>query len=357
MNFDDLLRLAVTEGASDLHITSGSHPMLRSSGTLYPISGQPVLKPGDIEESLRHLLDKTRWEIFQRDRELDFSYAIPGLSRVRINASFERGNISLSCRLLPFKILSLDELGLPQLCKELVAKPRGMILVTGPTGTGKSTTLAAMINYMNENLNKRIITIEDPIEFVYENKKSIIMQRELGTDTLSFQAALKHVLRQDPNVILIGELRDMDTISVALTAAETGHLVLSTLHTVNAAQTVDRIVDVFPASNQQQIRLQLSLVLEGVISQVLLPRADGKGRIAAFEIMAANYAIRNLIREGKSFQIPNFLQMGKQQGMQTLDQALEELVKAKLITPQTALSKAIHAEELAQALKRSSSLD
>lgn len=351
MRFDDLLRLAVSEGASDLHISTGSHPMLRSNGVLSPIAGEQIVSAREVEEILRNLLDQTRWEMFLRDRELDFSYAIASLARVRINACFERGNISLACRLLPFKILSIEELGLPSLCKELATKPRGMLLVTGPTGTGKSTTLAAIIEYMNENLNRRIITIEDPIEFVYENKKSIIIQRELGTDTLSFQAALKHVLRQDPNVILIGELRDIDTISVALTASETGHLVLSTLHTVNAAQTIDRIVDVFPASNQQQVRLQLSMVLEGVISQVLLPRADGKGRIAAFEIMVANYAIRNLIREGKTFQIPNFLQMGRQQGMQTLDQALEELVTSKLITPQVALSKAIHPEELAQSLK------
>lgn len=347
MKIDDLLRLAVAEGASDLHISMGSCPMLRRKDVLYPVPGQPpITNPRELQDALRSLLDDTRWGIFVRDQELDFSYAIPGLARVRINACFERGSISLACRLLPFKIFTPDELGLPAICKELVTRPRGLLLVTGPTGSGKSTTMAALIDYLNETVTKRIVTIEDPIEFVYENKKSVITQRELGTDTRSFDTALKHILRQDPNVILVGELRDVDTISVALTAAETGHLVLSTLHTFGAAQTVDRIVHVFPATSQRQISFQLSMVLEGVISQVLLPRTDGQGRIAAFEIMIANKAIRSLIREGQSFQITSYIQMGKQQGMQTLDQALVRLVRARLVSLEDAMAKAIDPQRL-----------
>ncbi|MBI4287692.1 MAG: type IV pilus twitching motility protein PilT [Chloroflexi bacterium] len=382
MRLDDILRLAVTKRASDVHLSVGSPPILRINGVLQPISEEDIpaaqdaeqgsyptdqalltplagqdpgeteaelhvpLNPEDVERVLRALVDDTRWEMFLRDKELDFSYAVPGLARVRINACFERGNISMACRLLPFQILTIEELGLPPVCKDLVARPRGLVLVTGPTGSGKSTTLAAMISHLNETLSRRIVTIEDPIEFVYENKKSVIIQRELGSDTHSFQQALKHVLRQDPNVILIGEMRDPETISIALTAAETGHLILSTVHTVGAAETVDRIVDVFSSGSQPQIRVQLSMVLEGVISQALLPRADGQGRVAAFEVMIANNAIRNLIREGKAFQIASFLQMGKQQGMQTLDQSLLDLVKSGVVKREDALAKAVHATQL-----------
>ena len=273
-------------------------------------------------------------------------YSIRGLARFRINVFVQRGTISLAIRRVPFEVPTIDELGLPAICKSLALKPRGLVLVTGRTGTGKSTTLAAMINHLNKNEARNIITVEDPIEYVFLDEKCMIAQRDLGSDTKSFANALRHVLRQDPDVILVGEMRDLETIATAITAAETGHLVLSTLHTPNAAQAIDRMIDVFPPHQQEQIRLQLSLVLEGVLAQVLLRRASGKGRVAAVEIMLGTDAVRNIIREGKIEQMPTYMQTGSQFGMQTMDQALQNLVRSRLVTAEEALPFCTKPEEL-----------
>ncbi|GAI95506.1 unnamed protein product, partial [marine sediment metagenome] len=262
-------------------------------------------------------------------------YSIPGLARFRVNALQQRGTMSLAFRLVPFKAPSIDELGLPQICKELVLKPRGLILVTGPAGSGKSTTLAAMLNHLNQNERRNIITIEDPIEYLFRDERCIIQQRDLGDDTKSFSIALIHALRHDPDVIVIGEMRDLDTISTAITAAETGHLVLGTLHTVDAAQSIDRIIDIFPPGQQRQMRLQLSQVIEAVLSQTLLPRIGG-GRVAAFEIMIATSVIKRLIREEKIYEIPTNMELGSREGMQTLDQALADLVRSGIVTQEEA---------------------
>ncbi|MBE9565234.1 MAG: type IV pilus twitching motility protein PilT, partial [Proteobacteria bacterium] len=274
----------------------------------------------------------------EETHELDFAYSIAGLSRFRVNVHRQRGTIGAVFRAVPVDPPSLEGLGMPDVLKTFCAKPRGLVLVTGPTGSGKSTTLAAMIREINVTRRRHIVTVEDPIEFLHRNEKSIIIQREVGSDTKSFTAALRHVLRQDPDVILIGEMRDLETIGAALTAAETGHLVLATLHTTSAAQTVDRIVDVFPPHQQEQVRVQLSTVLEGIVCQTLLPFADGKGRTCAQEILIATSAIRNLIREGKTHQMPSVLQSSAAEGMQTLDQALKVLVKSSKVTPQVAMS-------------------
>jgi len=274
------------------------------------------------------------------------AYSIRGLARFRINVFVQRGTISLAIRRVPFEVPTIDELGLPAICKSLALKPRGLVLVTGRTGTGKSTTLATMINHLNKNEARNIITIEDPIEYVFLDEKCVIAQRDIGSDSKSFANALRHVLRQDPDVILVGEMRDLETISTALTAAETGHLVMSTLHTPSAAQAIDRIIDVFPPYQQEQVRLQLSLVLEGVLAQVLLRRASGRGRVAAVEIMLGTDAVRNIIREGKIEQMPTYMQTGSQFGMQTMDQALQTLVRSRLVTAEEALPFCSKPEEL-----------
>lgn len=346
MNIEDLLRMTVEKGASDLHLRVGSSPVLRIDGSLRPVEELPRITPQYMKEAFEHLTNETQRDRFYDDLELDLPYSVPGLARFRINSFFQRGTISLAIRQVSFKVPTIDELGLPPVCKTLVLKPRGLVLVTGRTGMGKSTTLASMINHLNKTERRNVITIEDPIEYVHNHEKCLIAQRDLGDDTKSFASALRHVLRQDPDVILVGEMRDLDTISTAITAAETGHLVLSTLHTPSAPQAIDRIVDVFPPHQHDQIRLQLSLVLEGVLTQILLPRAGGRGRIAAFEIMLGTDAIRNLIREGKTEQIPTYLQTGKQHGMQTMDQSLAELVKSSIVTMEEALLRAIKPQEL-----------
>jgi twitching motility protein PilT len=262
----------------------------------------------------------------------------------------QRGTISLAFRLVPFKVFTIDELALPQICKDLILKPRGLILVTGPTGSGKSTTMAAMLNYLNENVARNVITIEDPIEYLHPNIKCLIAQRDLGDDTKAFDVALTHALRHDPDVIVVGELRDFDTVQTAMRAAETGHLVMGTLHTTDAPQTVDRIIDIFPPSQQPQIRLQFSQVIVAVLSQTLLPRASGKGRIAAFEIMTGNSAVKNLIREGKTFELHSVMQLSSAEDMQTLDQALAELVKRKIVTLEEAKLKSSHPDRLKKLL-------
>lgn len=350
MDINDLLRLAIERGASDLHLKVPQPPVLRIQGELVSLDHLPKMAPDDVKTILEQITNAQQREAFERERELDMAYSVSGLGRFRVNVCLQRGTIALSFRPIPLTVPRIDSLGLPEVVKTLAMKPRGLVLVTGPTGSGKSTTLAAMIDYINENRRCRIITIEDPIEFLHRDKRSMIIQRELGMDTHSFATALKHVLRQDPDVILVGEMRDLETIQAAITAAETGHLVLATLHTVSATQTVDRIIDVFPANQQPQVRLQLSLLLEGVLCQTLLPRANGQGRVLAVEVMVGTPAVSNLIREGKTHQLPSVLQTGAQFGMQTLDQALKALYQKKLITLQDALARATNPDELRRLL-------
>jgi len=337
---EHLLLRSAQLGASDVHLKAGSPPALRIDGELILQRDLPHLKPEEIELMLKGLTTEEQWLAFEKNLELDFSYSLPGVARFRVNAGRQRESVTLVARRLSLTIPTLDELGLPAVCKELASKPRGLILVTGPTGSGKSTTMAAMIDYINEREARRVITIEDPIEYVFEDRRCVITQRELGIDTHSFAEALKHALRQDPDVILVGEMRDLETIATALTAAETGHLVLSTVHTASAALTVDRIIDVFPPHQQQQIRTQLAGIVEGVLCQTLLPLASGKGRTLAMEIMIATSAVRNLIREGKTHQLTGVIETGARVGMQTLDQALVKIFKEGKITLDEALAKA-----------------
>jgi twitching motility protein PilT len=345
MNINDLLRVVVEREASDLHLKTGSPPVLRIHGALTPY-GDARITPEEMQEALEHITTEKQRDSFAEEMELDFAYNIAGVARFRVNAALQRGTISLVFRQVNWRVPSLEELGLPEVCKVLVMKPDGLILVTGPTGSGKSTTLAAMLDYLNERESRRVVTIEDPIEYLFQDKRCFITQRELGADTLSFAAALKRVLRQDPDVILVGELRDLETIATALTAAETGHLVLATLHTPSAPGAIDRIIDVFPPYQQTQIRSQLSTTLQGVFYQTLIPRVGGNGRVAAVEVMIATTAIRNLIREGKTYQMPNVIQTGTQYGMQTLNQALRDLIQRNVITPEAAFIKSDNPEEL-----------
>jgi twitching motility protein PilT len=346
MKIEELLRLMVDKGASDLHLRVMRPPTLRIDGNLKVVEGMPNITPSDLREALEHITNENQRQIFSNEQELDLAYSIRGVARFRINAFIQRDTISLAIRRVPFEVPTIDELGLPSICKALALKPRGLVLVTGRTGMGKSTTLATMIDHINKNDARNIITIEDPIEYVFQDEKSMIAQRDLGSDTKSFANALRHVLRQDPDVILIGEMRDLETIATAITAAETGHLVLSTLHTPSAPQAIDRIVDVFPPYQQEQIRLQLSLVLEGVLSQVLLRRASGRGRVAAVEIMLGIDAVRNIIREKKIEQMPTYMQTGSQFGMQTMDQALQNLVRTHVVTAEEALPFCTKPDEL-----------
>jgi twitching motility protein PilT len=346
MNIDDLLRVVVEHEASDLHLKVGSPPVLRVNGDLLPYGDPLGLTPEEMREAFEHITTEEQREEFARELELDFAYSISGLARFRVNAAFQRGTITLAFRRVYWRIPTIEQLGLPEVCKVLALKPDGLILVTGPTGCGKSTTLAAMLDYLNERERRRVVTIEDPIEYLFRDKQCFITQRELGSDTRSFANALKRALRQDPDVILVGEMRDLETIATALTAAETGHLVLSTLHTPSAAQAIDRIIDVFPPHQQGQIRSQLSTTLQGVLYQALLPRADGNGRIVAVEVLIATPAVRNLIREEKVYQIPNVIQTGAQYGMQTLNQALRDLYQKGLITREDAFARSNNPDEL-----------
>ena len=331
-----LLELMVEREASDLHLRAGSPPIIRLDGVLVPVEDMPPLTPEATRKAFKRISTEGQRAILYRERELDFSYSIDEQTRFRVNAFFQRGTVGLSIRWVPCRIPAIDELGIPPVCKTLALKPRGLVLVTGPSGSGKSTTLAAMINYINKHQTRNVITIEDPIEFLHHSENSIIAQRELGDDTISFAMALRQALRQDTDVIMVGEMRDLDTIAATLTAAETGRLVLSTLHTPDAPQTIERIVNTFPPSQQQQARLQLSMVLEAVISQTLLPRADGQGRVVACEVMMATDAIRNLIRESKTYQTYTYLQTGQNHGMQSIEQALRQLVASGKITEEEA---------------------
>ncbi len=341
----DLLAFALSRKASDLHIGDGVCPSMRVDGELVYMSQTPFTHDQMMRLILQHLSPE-RFKIFERERELDYSFGIAGLGRFRVNLFFQRGAIGAAVRALPFDPMTFEQIGFPvQIAENLTNRPAGLILVTGATGSGKTTTLAAMIDHINSQWPCHIVTVEDPIEFVFKNKQAMINQREVGSDTLSFNQSLKHVLRQDPDVILIGEMRDLETMEIALTVAETGHLVFATLHTPDAVQSINRIIDVFPAHQQQQVRVQLSFVLQAVISQQLVLKIGG-GRALAAEILIANQAIRTLIRDAKSHQIYSALQMGQKEGMKTLNTALAELVKAKKITRESALSHSADVTEL-----------
>ena len=342
---DELLRLVIEWKGSDLHMTVGVPPVIRVDGHLKPTPFERV-QPQDNQRILYDILSDEQIQRFESTLELDFSYQVARVARFRVNVFKERGNLAAAFRVIPQKIPSLEDLGLPPILKEIANKPRGLVLVCGPTGSGKSTTLAAMVNDINATRSEHILTIEDPIEFVHPHKYSVIAQRELGMDTKSFAAALKSALREDPDVILVGEMRDMETMQLAVTAAETGHLVFATLHTNSAAQTVDRIVDVFPPGQQEQIRVQLSNNLEAVVVQQLLRRANQPGRVCALEIMSASPAVRNLIREGKSHQINSMIQISNNLGMQTMDQCLRDLYAKGSITYDDAIARAMQPEEL-----------
>jgi twitching motility protein PilT len=349
VHIDELLRLVVEKRGSDLHLASGVPPVMRIDGQLYATNFE-VLSDFEVQRMIYAILTDEQIRIFETDYELDCSYQLRGVSRFRVNVYRDRGAVAGAFRVIPSKIPTVRELGLPLVLEDLSRRPRGLVLVTGPTGSGKSTTLAAMIGQINNERSVHIITIEDPIEYLHTHKRSLINQRELGSDTRNFAQALRHALREDPDVILVGEMRDLETMSLAITAAETGHLVFSTVHTNNAAQTVDRIVDVFPPGQQEQIRIQLSNNLEAVLSQQLLPRAGTPGRIAAMEIMIASPAIRNLIREAKAHQITSIIQTSAHLGMQTMDQCLRDLYQRGLITYEEAMGRAMNQEELKKML-------
>ncbi|EMI10593.1 type IV pilus twitching motility protein PilT [Anoxybacillus gonensis] len=331
---DAMLRAAFELKASDIHLTVGVPPIFRVNGDLKRY-GQDVLSPTDTEQMARAIVPEHMWTRFETDGELDLSYSLSGVSRFRVNVFKQRGCISLAIRIVPTKIPTLEELQLPDVLKKMVTKPQGLILVTGPTGSGKSTTLAAMIDYMNKTMRKHIITLEDPIEYVHKHGGCIIDQREIGTDTNNFANGLRAALRQDPDVILVGEMRDLETIQTAITAAETGHLVFGTLHTSSAPATIDRIIDVFQPEQQTQIRIQLATVLVAIISQRLFPRAQQNGRIAATEILINNAAIANLIRNGKIHQIPSIMQTNRALGMHTLEANIKELVQQGFIAKES----------------------
>jgi twitching motility protein PilT len=336
---------AVTTGASDLHVTVGLPPMVRVRGEVRPLDYEP-LTPNATRELIYDILSGEQRQRLENDWELDFAYTLPRTARFRVNAYFQRGSLGAAFRTIPQQIKGLNELGLPRAVESLTEKPRGLVLVTGPTGSGKSTTLAAMIDRINETRNEHIMSVEDPIEFLHAHKKCIVNQREVRRDTRSFAQALKHVLRQDPDVILVGEMRDLETISLAVTAAETGQLVFGTLHTQDAPQTVDRIIDVFPPHQQHQVRAQLANALQGVITQTLVPRRDGGGRVVACEVLVPTPGVRNLIREGKNHQIYSAMQTGGKYGMQTMESALVGLVRRGLISREEAAKRSSNPEEL-----------
>ncbi len=349
-NLHQLLKTMIEKGASDLHITTGTPPKLRIDGKLIPLK-TPPLTPQETKQLCYSILTDAQKHKFEESNELDLSFGVKSLARFRANVFMQRGAVAGAFRQIPFNILPLHELGLPPAVSDLTKKPRGLILVTGPTGSGKSTTLASMIDSINIERHEHIITIEDPIEFLHPHKNCLINQREVHSDTSNFAVALRYILRQDPDVVLIGELRDLETIEAALTIAETGHLAFATLHTNSAAQTINRIVDVFPSHQQQQIRAQLSFVLEGVISQILIPKASGKGRCMAAEILIPNAAVRNLIREDKVHQIYSQMQVGQAKfGMQTLNQSLHQLIATRKITLEDGLLRSSDQDELRQML-------
>jgi twitching motility protein PilT len=351
-NLHQLLKAMIEKGASDLHVTTSSPPQLRIDGKLHPLK-MPPLSPPETKQLCYSILTDAQKHKFEENNELDLSFGVRSLSRFRANIFTQRGAVAGAFRAIPYKIKTFDELGLPKVVAELARKPRGLVLVTGPTGSGKSTTLATMIDMINTERSEHIVTIEDPIEFLHPHKGCLVNQREVGADTSSFGTALKYILRQDPDVVLIGELRDLETIEAALTVAETGHLAFATLHTNSAVQTINRIVDAFPAYQQAQVRAQLSFVLEGVMCQSLLPRANGPGRAMALEVMVPNAAIRNLIREDKIHQMYSQMQIGQEKfGMQTMNQSLSSLYQRRMISMDDALARSSDPDELRQILNK-----
>ncbi len=353
LSIETLLEHVADANASDLHITAGSPPILRVRGQLSPLEGCDALAPEETRDMLYRILSTEQQKVLEIARQLDFSHAVPGVARFRVNVYFQRDSVGAAFRLVPTVIKSADELGLPSVLRELAIRPRGLVLVTGPTGSGKSTTLATMIDEVNRTRSLHILTIEDPIEFLHEHKRCIVNQREIGADAKGFAEALRAALRQDPDVILVGEMRDLETISTALTAAETGHLVLATLHTQSAPSTIDRIIDVFPAEQQGQVRTQLAASLQGVVTQTLLPSADGRGRIPALEVLLPDDAVRNLIRQGKVEQIYSVMQTNTTRGMQTMEQSLADLVIRRVITFETAIGATSRRDEFEALLERS----
>lgn len=327
---NEILMMACEQKASDIHLTVGRPPSFRVDGALNPAKLE-VLTGQNMESLIQPILSERHKEELEETGQTDFAYAMDGVGRFRVNVFRQKGNLAAVMRILPFQIPNPEDLGIPKAIMDMTERKRGLVLVTGPTGSGKSTTLAALINKINQTHSHHVITLEDPIEYVHQHGKSLINQREMGSDSQSYAQALRAALRQDPDVILVGEMRDLETISTAITAAETGHLVFSTLHTIGAEKTIDRIIDVFPPNQQQQIRIQLAAVLECVVSQQLIPKADGHGRVAALEVLIANPAVRNLIREGKTFQIPSVMQTNKRVGMQTMDDALYDLFMKRII--------------------------
>lgn len=350
MDINELLKLAVDNGASDIHLTVGIPPVFRLDGLLIKLDKLDRLMPDDTQRFAYSIMNQAQIEHFEKYGEVDFSYAVLNMCRFRVNIYRQRGSVGLALRAVPLSVPSIESLGLPGVLKEISHLKRGLVLVTGPTGSGKSTTLASMINYINETQNAHVLTLEDPIEYLHRHNRSMVNQRELGLDTRTYQDALRAALRQDPDVILIGEMRDLDTISTAITAAETGHLVLSTLHTMGAVSTIDRVIDVFPPDQQQQVRIQLSAVLQAVISQQLIRKADNSGRVAAMEIMMCNPAIRNHIREGKTYQIMNSIQTNRKEGMVSMDVSLAELYKTHVISYEDAITHAVDKDFLAKML-------
>jgi twitching motility protein PilT len=352
-SIDDLLEQMVEHGASDLHVTVGSPPAFRVRGQIARAAGYDPFTADDTRSLLYRILSSEQQKQFELKRQLDFAYSMPGLARFRVNIYYQREAVGAAFRLIPQEIKTLEELNLPPVLRMLAEKPRGLVLVTGPTGSGKSTTLAAIIDEINRTRAEHILTVEDPIEFVHRHKRCIVNQREIGPDASSFGEALKAALRQDPDVILVGEMRDLETISTALTAAETGHLVFGTLHTQSAPSTIDRIIDVFPPEQQEQVRIMLAGSLQAVVTQALLPTADGTGRVAALEVLLPDDAVRNLIRQAKVEQVYSIMQTNTARGMQTMEQALADLAIRRVVNVEEALSRSSKPEQLAAILERS----
>jgi twitching motility protein PilT len=353
ISVSELLEICLERDGSDLHLTAGSAPAVRIHGDLKRLDAYPPLQPQQLRKMIYAVLSQRLRERLEQDLELDTSYTLPGKARFRLNVYFQRDSIGAAFRYIPFRIRNLDDLGLPPQVAELARLPRGFVACTGPTGSGKSTTLAALVDIVNRERECHIMTIEDPIEYLHRHQRAVVNQREVGQDTKSFAEALKHVLRQDPDVILVGELRDLETIQTAITAAETGHLVFATLHTQDAPQTIDRIIDVFPPHQQQQVRVQLASTVQGIVTQQLLQTADGKGRVLAAEVLVATPAVRNLIREGKVHQIYSAMQAGARYGMRTMDQSLASLVQANKISYEMGLQRCHDVNELSRLTGRS----
>jgi len=352
LSIDELLRKVKELEASDLHLTPGSEPVVRVRGQLEPLDGYGKLTPDTVRDVMYRILSTEQQKLLETKRSVDLAYSLPGVARFRVNVFFQRASIGAALRLIPAEIKSLDELGLPTHIGEFASIPRGLVLVTGPTGSGKSTTLATLIDMINRSRREHILTIEDPIEFLHWHRSCIVNQREIGSDATSFADGLRAALRQDPDIILVGEMRDLETIATALTAAETGHLVFATLHTQSSPQTTDRIIDVFPAEQQDQVRIQLASTLQAIMTQTLVPTADGRGRIAALEILIPDDAVRNLIRQGKIEQIYSVMQTGTARGMQTMEQSLADLVLRRVITREVAVNRSSRADQLEGLVER-----